>query len=54
MVYSEADKNICGGNFQQISFLAAFAMHVFSIRCSLWDIHFFQITESDDVIFMNN
>ena len=29
-------------------------MDIFPVRCSLWDIHIFQITGSDDVIFMNN
>ena len=37
-------------NFQQRKFLAAFTMYVFFIRCSLSDIHIFQITGSDDVI----
>ena len=41
-------------NFQQRSFLATFTMDIFLIRCSLWDIHIFQITGSDGVIFLNN
>ena len=44
------DKKICRANFQQRSFLATFAMDVFLIRCSLWDITFFQIIGSGDVI----
>ena len=41
-------------NFQQRSFLATFTMNVFLIKCSLGDTHIFQITGSDDVIFINN
>ena len=37
-------------NFQQRGFLGTFAMDMFLIRCSLLDIHSFQITGSDDVI----
>ena len=48
------DKKICRANFQQRSFLATFAMDAFLIRCSLWDITFFQIIGGGDVIFMNN
>ena len=37
-------------NFQQRGFSGTFAMDMFLIRCSLLDIHSFQITGSDDVI----
>ena len=36
--------------FQQRIFLTTFIMTMFLIRCSFWDIHFFLITGSDDVI----
>ena len=41
-------------NFQQISFLATFAMDMFLIRCSLWDIHIFSNHRKWWRYFINN